>query len=185
MLNSPSGRPPMSFLRQDLLYTLRSLRKAPGFTLVVILTLALGIGANTAIFSVVNAVVLAPLPYHHPDELVIVWQKSPQGRNISPSYPDFQDWKRSTHSFQDMTAIGWQPRDLTAPGSPEHLEGWLIGSGFFRTMGVNPIVGRDFTPEEDQRGGALAAIVSERIWKGRFNSSTAVLGKTMTMDGAD
>jgi predicted permease len=175
----------MSILWQDLLYTFRSLRKAPGFTLVAILTLALGIGANTAIFSVVNAVVLAPLPYHSPDQLVIVWQKNPQGRNISPSYPDFKDWKRNTHSFQDMTAIGWQPRDLSGPGSPEHLNGWLIDSGFFRTMGVNPIVGRDFTPEEDQRGGALVAIVSERVWKERFSSSTAVLGKTMTMDGAD
>jgi len=174
----------MSFLRQDLLYTLRSLRKAPGFTLVAILTLALGIGANTAIFSVVNAVVLAPLPYHHPDQLVIVWQKNPQGRNISPSYPDFQDWKRNTHSFQDMAVIGWQPRDLTGPGSPEHLSGWLIGSGFFRTMGVNPILGRDFSPEEDQRGGPHVAIVSERVWKERF-SSAAVLGKAMTMDGAD
>ena len=81
--------------------------------------------------------------------------------------------------------IGWQPRDLSGPGSPEHLKGWLINSGFFRTMGVNPIVGRDFTPEEDQRGGALVAIVSERVWKERFSSSTAVLGKTMTMDGAD
>jgi putative ABC transport system permease protein len=122
----------MSFLRQDLLYTLRSLRKAPGFTLVVILTLALGIGANTAIFSVVNGVVLAPLPYHQPDQLVVVWEKNPSGRNMSPSYLDFQDWQRSTHSFQDMAAFTWHAYDLTNPGSPEHLDGWQISSGFFK-----------------------------------------------------
>ncbi|HEX4604102.1 MAG TPA: ABC transporter permease [Candidatus Angelobacter sp.] len=175
----------MSFLRQDLSYTLRSLRKTPGFTLVAVLTLALGIGANTAIFSVVDAVILAPLPYNHPEQLVLVWQTNPQGRNISPSYPDFQDWQHNTHSFQDMAAIGWQSRDLTGPGSPEHLNGWLIGSGFFRTMGANPIVGRDFTPEEDQRGGAFVAIISERVWKDRFSGGKAVLGKTVTMDGDD
>jgi predicted permease len=175
----------MSFLRQDLLYTLRSLRKAPGFTIVVILTLALGIGANTAIFSVVNGVVLAPLPYHQPNQLVIVWAKNPLRRHISPSYPDFKDWRASTRSFQDMAAFTWHACDLTNPGSPEHLDGWQISSGFFRAMGVNLIAGRDFTAEESQRGGAPAVIISERVWRNRFGGSTAALGKVVTLDGAD
>jgi predicted permease len=175
----------MSFLWQDLLYTLRSLRKAPGFTVVVILTLTLGIGANTAIFSVVNGVVLAPLPYHQPDQLVIVWEKNPLGRTLSPTYPDFQDWRRATRSFQDMAAFTWHAYDLTNPGSPEHLDGWQISSGFFRAIGVDLIAGRDFTPEESQRGGALAAIISERVWKNRFGGSMAALGKIVTLDGAD
>ena len=175
----------MSYLWQDLLYTLRSLRKAPGFTMVVILTLALGIGANTAIFSVVEGVVLAPLPYHQPDQLVIVWEKNPSGRNISPSYPDFQDWRRTTRAFQDMAAFTWHAYDLTNPGSPEHLDGWQISSGFFRALGVNLIVGRDFTVEENQRGGAPAVIISERVWKNRFAGNTAALGKVVTLDGAD
>jgi predicted permease len=175
----------MSFLRQDLLYTLRSLRKAPGFTIVAILTLALGIGANTAIFSVVNGVVLAPLPYHQADQLVIVWEKNSLGRNLSPSYPDFQDWQRATRSFQDMAAFTWHAYDLTNPGSPEHLDGWQISSGFFRAMGVDLIAGRDFTADENQRGGAPAVIISERVWKSRFAGSVAALGKVVTLDGAD
>jgi putative ABC transport system permease protein len=175
----------MSFLRQDLLYTFRSLRKAPGFTLVVILTLALGIGANTAIFSVVNGVVLSPLPYHQPDQLLVVWEKNPSGRNISPSYLDFQDWQRSTRSFQDMAAFTWHAYDLTNPGSPEHLDGWQISSGFFKALGANLIVGRDFTPDENQRGGNQVAIISERVWRNRFAGSTGALGKAITLDGVD
>ena len=175
----------MSFLRQDLLYTLRSLRKAPGFTTVVVLTLALGIGANTAIFSVVNGVMLKPLPYHEPNQLAIVWLKNPQGRNIACSYPDFRDWRRTTRSFQDMAAFTSESYDLTTPGSPEHFEGWQISSGFFRALGVDLIAGRDFSPEESQRGGASAVIISERVWKNRFGGSKAALGKVVTVDGAD
>jgi predicted permease len=172
-------------LMQDIRYCVRTLRKAPGFTIVAVLTLALGIGANTAIFSVVQGVVLAPLPYRQPDQLVIVWQKNPSGRNISPSYPDFQDWRSSTHSFQDMAAIGWQPYDLTSPGSPQHLNGWQITTGFFKTLGVNPVAGREFSAEEDQHGGAPVAIISEPLSRDRFGGSTPALGKTMTMDGVD
>ena len=175
----------MSFLRQDLLYTLRSLRKAPGFTFVVIVTLALGIGANTAIFSVVNGVMLAPLPYHQPGQLVIVWEKNPLGRQISPSYPDIQDWRSSARSFQDMAAFAWHAFDLTSPGSPEHLDGWQISPSFFRAMGIDLIAGRDFTAEENQRGGAPAVIISERVWRNRFGGSMAALGRVVTLDGAD
>jgi len=172
-------------LWSDVRFGLRMFRRSPGFTAVAVLTLALGIGANTAIFSVVDGVLLSPLPYRQPDQLVLVWAKNPLGRNIAPSYPDFQDWQRSTRSFQDMAAFTWHSYDLTNPGSPEHLGGWQVSSGFFKTMGVNPILGRDFLPEEDQPGGARVVIISERVWRDRFASSTDVLGKIVTMDGAD
>jgi predicted permease len=170
---------------RDVKYGVRTLAKSPGFTAIAVLTLALGIGANTAIFSVVNGVLLSPLPYHHPDQLVIVWQKNPQGRNIAPSYPDLQDWRHNTHSFEGIAALTWNTYDLTNPGSPEHLDGWQISSGFFRTLGVDPTLGRDFSPDEDQHGGAPVAIISERVWKDRFAGSPAVLGKSLILDGAD
>ena len=113
---------------RDVQYGVRTLRKSPGFTAIAILTLALGIGADTAIFSVVNGVVLSSLPYRQPDRLVIVWAKNPQGRDISPSYLDFQDWQRSTRSFQYMAAFTFQAYDLTHPGTAEHLTGWQVSA---------------------------------------------------------
>jgi predicted permease len=169
---------------QDIRYGLRGLRKSPGFTIIAVLTLALGIGANTAIFSVVQGVVLAPLPYHQPDQLVIVWEKNPLGRYISPSYPDFQDWQHSARVFQNMAAFTFQGYDLTNPGSPEHLNGWLVSSGFFQTLGVDPILGREFSPDEDRHGGAPVALISDRVWKDRFAHSQTVLGKNLTLNGA-
>jgi len=172
-------------LRQDMRFAFRILRKSPGFTFVVVLTLALGIGANTAIFSVVNGVVLSPLPYHQPDQLVIVWAKKPLGGNIAPSYPDFEDWQRDTRSFQAMAAFGFRTFDLTNPGSPEHMDGWQVSSDFFKTLGADLIVGRDFSAEENRAGGPPVAIISERVWKDRFGGSLAALGKVVTMDGTN
>jgi len=169
---------------RDVQYGIRTLAKSPGFTAIAVLTLALGIGANTAIFSVVNSVLLAPLPYRQPDRLVVVWEKNPLGRYISPSYPDVQDWQRSTHSFQSIGALTPRSFDLTGPGSPAHLDGWEISAGFLGTMGMSPVLGRDFSPEEDQPGGAPVAMISERLWKERFSGSAAALGKTITLDGA-
>jgi predicted permease len=170
---------------RDVQYGVRTLRKSPGFTAIAILTLALGIGANTAIFSVVNGVVLSPLPYRQPDRLVIVWAKNPQGRNISPSYLDFQDWQRSTRSFQEMAAFTFQAYDLTNPGTPEHFTGWQVSGGFFRTLGADLILGHDFLPEESRRGGSPAVIISERIWRDRFGGSKEALGRSITLNGSD
>ncbi len=172
-------------LREDMRFAFRILRKSPGFTLVVVITLALGIGANTAIFSVVNGVVLSPLPYHQPEQLVIVWAKKPLGGNIAPSYPDFEDWQRETRSFQAMAAFGFRTFDLTNPGSPEHMEGWQVSSDFFKTLGADLIIGRDFSAEENQAGGPPVAIISEHVWKDRFGGSLAALGKVVTMDGSN
>src|SRR5580765_8313873 len=139
----------MEILWRDLKYGIRTLAKSPGFTTIAVLTLALGIGANTAIFSAVNSILLAPLPYRHAGELVVVWEKTPLGRYISPSYPDVQDWERNARSFQGMAAFGSRSFDLTGPGSPEHLDGWQTSAGLVRTLGVTPVLGRDFSPEED------------------------------------
>ena len=155
-------------LLQDGRHGLRLLRKNPAFALVAVLTLALGIGANTAMFSIVHAVLLAPLPYHQPDRLLIVWETNPRFPRVWVSYPNFQDWQRSTHSFQQMAAFLNQGADLTAPGAPEHLDRQAISSNFFRTLGVQPLFGREFSPQEDQRGGNPVAILGERLWRDRF-----------------
>ena len=173
-------------LLQDIHYGLRILGKSPGFTIVAILTLALGIGANTAIFSVVQGVLLAPLPYSEPERLVLVWQYNLTLKHpISVSYPDFLDWQRDARSFQQMAAFDSQDRDLTSPGTPEHLAGKEISSGFLSVLGVKPILGREFSPEEDKRGGLRAVIISNRLWRNRFAASTAALGKSVTLDGVD
>src|ERR1700719_204436 len=125
----------------DARYALRVMRKNPGFAAIAILTLALGIGANTAIFSVVQGILLAPLHYGEPDRLVLMWQYNQTLKHpISVSYPDFLDWQRSAGSFQQMAAFGSQDRDLTGPGQPEHLTGEQISSGLLNTLGVKPIL---------------------------------------------
>ena len=173
-------------LYADVRYGLRILRKSPGFTVIAILTLALGIGANTAIFSVVQGVLLAPLPYNEPERLVMVWQYNLTLKHaISVSYPDFLDWQRNARSFQQMAAFDSQDRNLTAPGTPEHLNGEEISSGFLSTLGIKPILGREFSPEEDQHGGPPVVIISNRLWRNRFAASTAAVGKSVTLDGMD
>ena len=141
----------------DLRYALRMLRKNPGFTAVAVLTLALGIGANTAIFSVVQGVVLAPLPYREPNRLVVISLNNlTLKHDTALSYADFLDWQREARSFQQMAALIFvgQDYDLTSPGTAEHLNGLEVSSGYFSTLGVKPVLGREFTPQEDVQGGA-------------------------------
>jgi predicted permease len=173
-------------LLQDVHYGLRILRKSPGFSAIAILTLALGIGANTAIFSVVQGVMLAPLPYSEPDRLVLVWQYNLTLKHpISVSYPDFLDWQREARSFQQMAAYDSQDRNLTAPGTPEHLNGEEISFGFLSMLGIKPILGREFSPDEDKQGGAPVVLISNRLWRDRFAGSIAGLGKSVTLDGVE
>src|SRR6202021_1231465 len=170
----------------DARYALRVMGKNPGFAAIAIFTLALGIGANSAIFSVVQGILLAPLPYSEPDRLVLMWQYNQTLKHpISVSYPDFLDWQRNAGSFQQMAAFGSQDRDLTGPGQPEHLTGEQISSGLLNTLGVKPILGREFSPDEDMRGGAPVVIISQRVWRDRFANSPAALGKSVTLDGVD
>src|SRR6266513_109809 len=170
---------------QDLHFGARMLRKSPGFTAAAVITLALGIGANTSIFSVVHGALLAPLPYSEPDRLVMVWENNPRFQRVWVSYPNFRDWQHTARSLQQMAAGLDQGVDLTSPGAPEHLYGRQISSGFFGTLGVELALGREFTSQEDQHGGNPVAIISNRLWRNRFGGSPNVLGKTVTLSGVD
>ena len=169
----------------DVRHGLRVLRKSPGFAAVAILTLALGIGANTAMFSVTQGIVFAPLPYSQPDRLVSVWENNPRFPRVWVSYPNFLDWQRTTHSFQQIAAFWEQGIDLTAPGTPEHLNGKQISAGFFGTLGAELALGREFSGDEDRHGGAPVAIISNRLWKNRFAANPEVLGHSITLNGVD
>jgi predicted permease len=171
---------------QDLRFAARMLRKSPGFTAVAVITLALGIGANTAIFSVVQGVLLAPLPYHEPDRLVMVLLNN--FRLKSPtylSYRDFLDWESGAPPFEKMSAFARHSFDLSNPGNPQHLEGSEISSDFFGTLGVGLALGREFSAEEDRNGGAPVTIISQALWRDRFGSSPPALGKSIVLDGVE
>jgi predicted permease len=168
----------------DVCFGIRALWRHPGFAIVAVLTLALGIGANTAIFSVVEGVILAPLPYPHPDRLVLVQESRPNLAHLDISYPDYLDWQRSVRSFQQMAALTWRDYDLTGPGASAHLDGMEITSGFFSTLGVKLAMGRELSPSEDLPHGAPAAVISDHLWRDRFAASSQALGKSIVLDGA-
>jgi len=169
----------------DVRYGVRVLTNNAGFTAVAVLTLALGIGANTSIFSVVHGVLLAPLPYRDPGRLVVLWENNPRFPRTWISYPNFRDWQRTARSFHQMAAFLEQGVDLTGPGAAEHVNGKQISSGFFGTLGTELALGREFSADEDRRGGAPVAIVGNRLWRSRFDGSPDVLGKTATLNGVD
>jgi putative ABC transport system permease protein len=168
---------------QDLRYGLRMLAKNPGFAAVVVLTLALGIGANTAIFSVVNGVLLDPLPYTQPDRLVALYSHTPQFSRSSISYPNFLDWVRQNHSFSSLAAFREDDFNMTGLGEPERLPVEMVSASFFSTLGVMPVIGRNFTPQEDQVGAPPVVLLSGGFWKRKFASSPDVLGKTLDLNG--
>ncbi|HEV2986938.1 MAG TPA: ABC transporter permease [Candidatus Angelobacter sp.] len=177
------GGPWLETFWTDVRYGLRMFHRSPGFTTVAVLTLALGIGANTAIFSVVQGVMLAPLPYYQPDRLVIVWQNNAQTPRLSVSLPDFEEWQRHASSFEQMAGVRWYSFNLTSPGPPEHSTGFEVSSGFFHMLGVQLSLGREFTPQEDQAGAARVAIINHRLWKARFGGDPQAVGKSVTLDG--
>jgi predicted permease len=175
----------VQMLWQDLRFALRMLRKSPSFTVVAVLTLALGIGANTAMFSVMQGVVLAPLQYANADRLVMVWENNPRFPRTWVSYPNFRDWQRSARSFQQMAAFRQEGVDFAGPGTPEHLNGKDISSRLFSTLGTELTLGREFSPEEDRFGGTPVVIISNRLWRNRFDGSPKALGKSLTLKGVD
>lgn len=176
----------MTTLMQDIRYALRLLLKSPGFAAIAILTLALGVGANTALFSVVNGVLLNPLPYPHPNQVVTVSSLTPPFGESSISYPDYLDWARDNHSFSSLAAYrSFQSFNLLGQDKPERLSAVEVTSNFFPTLGVTPILGRNFTHAEDQLNGPPAVILSAGLWKSKFASSPAVVGKTLDLDGSD
>src|SRR5713226_6411979 len=170
-------------LLQDLRFGARMLHKNPGFTLVAILTLALGIGANTAIFSVVNGVLPNPLPYPRPEQLVTLHQNKANFEFGSISYPNFRDWQKDNRTFSSMAISRRYAFSLTGIGEAEQVRGRFISSDFFSTVSVNPVLGREFAPGEDEIGAAPIALISAGFWKRKFGSSPDVLGKSLTLDG--
>ena len=172
----------MHNLRQDFRYALRSLARTPGFTLVALLTLALGIGANSAIFSVVNGVLLRSLPYADADRLVVVRETYGGGLTGSVSAPNFVDWRARTHAFQGMAASRNIAVSLLGVGEPEELSAAMVSSDFFRTLGVTPVLGRGLQAGEDQGQGTVA-VISEGLWRERFGADRGILGRTIDLGG--
>jgi predicted permease len=172
----------MTTLLEDLRYSLRLISRSPGFTVVAGIALALGIGANTAIFSVVNGVLLQPLPYPEPSRLMMVYETSHEFSHSSLAYLNFVDWRRDQHSFTDMAAYRGDDFNFTGSGQPEHLTGEYVSAGFLPVLGVNPLLGRDFLPEEDQQSGPAVTILTYGFWKQRFAGDPHVLGRTMTLN---
>jgi putative ABC transport system permease protein len=172
---------------QDIRYGVRALIKTPGFTAVAVIVLALGIGANTAIFTVVNAVLLRPLPYPGSDQLVMLWETNPRfqiGIDTLPVTPGtFMDWREQNNVFEYVSALGVGRLNLTGAGEPERISAASVSSNFFRLMGIEPKLGRAFRDDEDKPGASNVVVISHSLWQRRFASEPAVLGKTMTIDG--
>jgi putative ABC transport system permease protein len=169
----------------DLRYALRQLVKSPGFTAVAILTLSLGIGACTAVFSLVNALLIRPLPYKTPQELVLLWQKfSAQGLNQIPvSAPEYLDYEKQTTSFEHIAAFDYTDLNLTAGDVPERVQGAVVTPSLFPLLGVAPIKGRVFTSDEFGEGRDGVVILSARLWQRRFNSDPNLVGKQIALNG--
>jgi len=167
----------------DLRYATRVLRKNPGFAVTAVLTLALGIGVNTAFFSVVNGVLLNPLPYPHPEQLVALDESKPNFTNGSISYANFFDWQKDNHSFSSMAISRGYGFTLTGRGDAEQLDAKLISSDYFVVLGANPVIGRTFATGEDKIGAAPIVLIGEGFWKRKFEASPNVLGKSVTLDG--
>lgn len=172
----------MANILQDARFALRTLRKSPAFAVMAILTLAIGIGANTAIFTVLNAVLLRPLPFHDPSRLVILTESSPQFESMSVAYQNYQDWSAQNSSFAGMAMFRREDYTLTGDRGPEHINGREVSAGFFNLLGVPLSLGRDFLPEDDHEGSAPVALLSYGLWQRRFGGDPHVLGKAIRMN---
>src|ERR1700735_4507880 len=167
----------------DCRYVVRQLGRSPGFTIVSVLTLALAIGANTALFSVINGVLLNPLPYPHPEQLVTLHESKPNFNTGSISYPNFLDWQKDNRTLSAMAVSRGYSFSLTKLGEAEQIPAQFVTSDFFPILGVNPILGRGFLPADDQKGAAAVALVSAGFWKRKFGSAPDAVGKSLILDG--
>ena len=177
----------MGTLMQDFKYGFRVLRKSPGFTAVAVIVLALGIGANTAIFSVVNAVLLQPLPYRDPSRLMQVWHVPPPknfpGMSIFAVSPaNFLDWQQQNHVFQSMAIYGFRSFNTTGTDQPQALQASAVSQQFYSTLGVHPLLGRTFTAEEEQPGHSHVVILGYALWKSSFGGNPAIVGSSIRLD---
>ena len=171
-------------LSQDVRYGVRMLLKNPAFTAIAVLALALGIGANSAIFSVVNTLLLRPLPYKNPDQLVVIWENATHlgfPKN-TPSAANFLDWQKQSTVFAGMGAFAQRSFNLTGVGEPERLDGRRVSANLFDLLGVKPILGRNFVPDED-KPGTKVALLNETLWKRRFGSDPGVIGRSLSLNG--
>ncbi|MGH9882038.1 MAG: ABC transporter permease, partial [Pyrinomonadaceae bacterium] len=176
----------MTSFWQDVRYGFRTLLKAPGFSIVATIALALGIGANTAIFTVVNAVLLRPLPFPNPERLMTLWETDPSLSvpRSTVSYPNFADWRDQNHVFEKLAAYHSSDFTLTGNGEPLRLQGAVVSADLFSLLGVAPIAGRTFLPGEDEPGDkGLVVILSQRLFQKRFNSDRNVVGQSIVLDG--
>src|SRR4029079_13765727 len=172
----------VSDLGQDLRYGFRTLLKNPGFTAIAVIALALGIGANSAIFSVVNTVLLRPLPYQDSDRLVMVWEDATTHGypRDTPAAANFVDWRDQNQVFEGMAAIADTSFNLTGAGDPERLEGRRVSASLFPLLGVEPQLGRVFTAAEDQPGAQRVVLLSYPLWQRRFGGDPAIVGQSLT-----
>jgi putative ABC transport system permease protein len=175
--------PSLESIAQDLRYGLRGIRRAPGFSLVVVLTLALGIGANTAIFSVVNAVLLRPLPYPAAERLVWLGESDPKAEGISVTWVNYQHWRNENHSFEDMAGFQTAHLTLTGRGEPLFTRAGIVTHGFFGLVGAHPVLGRVFSASDDQPGAVPTAVLDYRFWIGKLGADPGVVGATLALDG--
>ncbi len=182
---SPLGTPRSTFMAtlwQDLAYAVRSMSKAPVFTAVVLATLALGIGANAAIFSVADAVMLRPYGYPDLDRIIALNERTRAGQNMSVAWPTFQDWRAQNQVFESLGIYRSTVTNLTGAELPERLIAALASSDVFRTMGIQPVAGRTLGPEDDKPGAARVAVISERLWRRRFNGDASMLGQPIVLN---
>lgn len=181
------GLAPLEIILQDLRYGVRMLLKRKGFTAVAALTLAFGIGANTAVFSVINAVLIRSLPFAEADQLVMIWETHPDVRGPVGSYPDFQDWRAQAQSFQGVAAFSnkrYGRSELTGHSETVEAQGMLVSQDLFPLLGLKPILGRNFLPEEEQPVNNRVVILSQALWRRAFPNDQGVIGKSIQLDGA-
>jgi putative ABC transport system permease protein len=169
-------------ITQDLKFAARTLRKAPGFTITTVLTLAIAIGANSAIFSIVNGVLLKPLPFQRPDQLVEIFARDAQGHRQFVSQPDLDDWRAMAHSFSALASWSEQSVNLTGLAHPERVIGTFVSSNFLSVLKVAPALGRGFAAGEDRPGGQRVALLSDSLWRSRFGADPHVLGRSIELN---
>src|ERR1700704_3106790 len=172
----------MENLFKDLSYGLRSLLKHPGFTAIAVITLALGIGANTAIFSVINALLLKPLPYRNPDQLVWVGEITPQQKSEVIPGAHFLEWSEQSRTLEKIAVYNDDNLTLTGSGEPERFDCGKVSAGFFSLLGVQPLLGRDFRAEEDRPGGDRVVVISNSLWQRRFSSDKNIVGHSVMLN---
>jgi predicted permease len=175
----------METLFQDVRYGFRMLAKSPGFAAVAVVSLALGIGANTALFSVINGVLLSPLPFPQPDQLLTLHENKPNFEGGSISYPNFRDWQKDNHTFSSVAVARSYAFSLIGVGQAEQVDGEFVSSDFFPLLGVKPEAGRTFAQDEDQVGAGPVALISAGLWQRKFSSASDILGKNITLDAKD